>query len=85
MLTRDEGFWKPSGAPFSETIRRLGVSPEECLAVGDNRYDLDAARRARCGRVVILNEKSKEFGGRADWILPELEAFLRLLEKTHPS
>jgi HAD superfamily hydrolase (TIGR01509 family) len=31
VLTRDAGLWKPSGAPFAEAARRLGLPPGECL------------------------------------------------------
>jgi len=46
VLTRDSGFYKPSGAPLVECARRLGVSVGELMMVGDSDYDLRAAREA---------------------------------------
>ena len=49
VLTRDDGLWKPSGAPVTAAIRRLGVPARHCLNVGDSRYDVAAGRDAGCG------------------------------------
>ena len=55
VLTRDDGFWKPSGAPIVEAARRLGIPPGDCLGVGDSHYDILAARDAGLRAVCIVN------------------------------
>jgi HAD superfamily hydrolase (TIGR01509 family) len=80
ILTRDDGFWKPSGAPVAEAIRRLGVPPERCVAVGDARHDLEAGRDAGCRVVVILHDPSGELAAEADLAFPEIDGFVRYLQ-----
>ncbi len=79
VLTRDSGLWKPSGAPIAEAVRRLGVAPGRCLAVGDSRYDLDAAREAGCGRVCVLYGAAELYRDHADLAFPDLGALTRYL------
>jgi HAD superfamily hydrolase (TIGR01509 family) len=84
VLSRDSGLWKPSGAPLAEAIRRLGVPPQRCLAVGDSRYDLEAAREAGCGAVCLLYEGAARYRDRADLALADVEALTRYLTVTLP-
>ena len=77
VLTRDDGLWKPSGAPVAEAIRRLGVPADRCLKVGDSHHDVAAARDAGCGRLVILHDRDGEL--EADLKFPDAGAFLRYL------
>jgi HAD superfamily hydrolase (TIGR01509 family) len=79
VLTRDSGLWKPSGAPIVEAIRRLGTTPERCMAVGDSRYDVDAARDAGCGRVCVLYAGAERYRDHADLAFPDLPALTRYL------
>ncbi len=79
VLTRDSGMWKPSGAPIAEAIRRLGVPPERTLAVGDSRYDVEAAREAGCGWVCVVHDDTRRHRDDADLHLPDLEALRRHL------
>jgi HAD superfamily hydrolase (TIGR01549 family) len=39
---------KPSGAPFVEACKLLGVEPSETLAVGDTSIDTTGAKKAGC-------------------------------------
>jgi hydrogenase expression/formation protein HypE len=80
VLTRDSGLWKPSGAPISAAMGELGVPPEHCLAVGDSRYDIQAAREAECGRVCVLYDGAERYREQADLAFPDLEALTRYLE-----
>ncbi len=77
VLTRDDGLWKPSGAPVAEAIRRLGVPADRCLKVGDSHFDVAAARDAGCGRLVILHDQAGKL--EADLKFPDAGAFLRYL------
>ncbi len=79
VLTRDDGLWKPSGAPIMEAMRRLGVPAERCMKVGDSRYDVAAAREAGCGCLVILHDRTGEL--EADLKFPDAEAFLHYLRR----
>jgi HAD superfamily hydrolase (TIGR01509 family) len=79
VLTRDSGLWKPSGAPVSEAIRRLGANPQRCLAIGDSRYDVEAARGAGCASVCLVNEGARAFDGHVDLRFHDLPALTRYL------
>lgn len=80
VLTRDDGVWKPSGAPLLEAARRLGVPAERCVKVGDSRYDLDAAREAGYGRVVLLGPRAGTLRVHADHAFSSLHDFVRYLQ-----
>ncbi len=84
VLTRDDGLWKPSGAPLAEAVRRLGVAPERCLHVGDARHDLDAAREAGTGAVVILHDEGGELAAEADLSFADVPALVRCLRVLLP-
>ena len=77
VLTRDDGLWKPSGAPVAEAVRRLGVPAQHCLKVGDSHYDVAAARDAGCGSLIILHDHADKL--EADLKFPDAGAFLRYL------
>ncbi len=82
VLTRDSGLWKPSGAPLAEAVRRLGAAPERCLAVGDSRYDLEAARAAGYGAVCLLYQGAERHRELADLSfagVPELTRYLDIV------
>lgn len=74
VMTRDDGLYKPSGAPLIEAMRRLGVGREETIAVGDSNYDIRAAREAGCSKVIIVNGGCDRWGHEVD------EAFESLRE-----
>ena len=80
VLTRDSGLWKPSGAPVTEAMRRLGASPRACLAVGDSRYDAEAGQEAGCGTVCLLYEGARKYDGEVELRFPDLAGLTRYLE-----
>jgi HAD superfamily hydrolase (TIGR01509 family) len=84
VLTRDSGFWKPSGAPISEAVSRLGVEPRDCLGVGDSRYDVLSARAARLAAVCIVHDGSGRRGNGADLEFDDIPAFVRYLRIVLP-
>ncbi len=43
---------KPHPAPLLEAARRIGVTPERCVYVGDDRRDVDAGRAAGMATIV---------------------------------
>jgi len=79
VLTRDDGLWKPSGAPIAEAARRLGFPPDQCLGVGDSHYDILAARDAGLRAVCMLNDGAAHHDGEADLSFPDIPAFVRYL------
>jgi HAD superfamily hydrolase (TIGR01509 family) len=84
VLTRDSGFWKPSGAPVSEAVRRLGTAPEHCLGVGDSRYDVLAAREAGLKAVCVLHDGAGRHSDDVDLAFDDIPAFIRYLEIVLP-
>jgi HAD superfamily hydrolase (TIGR01509 family) len=77
VLTRDAGFWKPSGAPIAEAARRLGFPPDQCLGVGDSHYDILAARDAGLRAVCMVNDGAAHHDG--DLNFADIQAFVRYL------
>ena len=79
VLTRDSGLWKPSGAPISEAVARLDVPPDVCLAVGDSRYDVLAAREAGLTAICVVHDGSARDVGEVDLVFEDIPAFVRYL------
>jgi HAD superfamily hydrolase (TIGR01509 family) len=79
VITRDSGLYKPSGAPVAEAVRRLGVSPDRTLCVGDSPYDIAASRDAGCGWVCVLFDEKNILGPTADLSFPDIEELTRYL------
>jgi len=49
VVTRDDTVeGKPHPAPVLYALERLGISPSQCVFVGDATYDIEAGRRAGC-------------------------------------
>jgi HAD superfamily hydrolase (TIGR01509 family) len=84
VLTRDSGLWKPSGAPVSEAVTRLGVRPTECLGVGDSRYDVLAAREAGLAAVCLVHDGAARLNVDADLSFADIPAFVRYLHVVLP-
>ncbi len=53
LVTRDDtAEGKPHPAPVLHALHCLGVSPEQCVYVGDACYDMQAGQRAGCWTVL---------------------------------
>jgi HAD superfamily hydrolase (TIGR01509 family) len=81
VITRDSGFWKPSGAPVTEALRRLGVEGRHALAVGDSRYDVQAAAEAGCGAVFLVGNGAPDLREGVDHRFQDLIALRAHLER----
>jgi beta-phosphoglucomutase len=46
---------KPDPEPFLEAARRIGVSPESCVAIEDSPWGLQSASRAGCLTVAVTH------------------------------
>jgi HAD superfamily hydrolase (TIGR01509 family) len=79
IVTRDSGAYKPSPEPLLRAAAELRLDPRQLAAVGDNEFDLRAARSAGMGLVLIVNTDVDRFRGRCDAAVPDLgrlQAFL---------
>jgi HAD superfamily hydrolase (TIGR01509 family) len=84
VLTRDSGLWKPSGAPIKEAVTQLGVSPGDCLGVGDSRYDVLAAREAGLAAVCLVHDGADRHNVDTDLSFANIPAFVRYLRIVLP-
>lgn len=73
VITRESGLWKPSGAPFLEVLRSLGVGPGECAVVGDTRFDVLAALDAGIGAIFLLSDEPERFAGFPVEVFPDMD------------
>jgi HAD superfamily hydrolase (TIGR01549 family) len=46
IITRDDGVWKPSGAPLDRVVTMLGLKKDEVIYIGNSDHDRIAAERA---------------------------------------
>ena len=81
VLTREDGLWKPSGAPFLEVLRRLSLEKEECIVVGDSHYDAKAAVEAGIQKVFLLKREKGESIGNAVELCASVEDLKRGVER----
>lgn len=81
VLTRDSGFYKPSGAPLVECGLRLGIAPGELMMVGDSDFDLRSAREAGYRWRVLLSAASVSTEAPQEFQLPGLRDLLGLLSE----
>ncbi len=71
---------KPSEAPFLLVARRLGLSPKQCVYIGDNpRTDIDGAKAA--GMVMIRVRRDGNKMGRPDYEVRSLREVQPLIFK----
>jgi phosphoserine phosphatase len=75
---------KGKGQIVAQLQAELGVAPEDCLAVGDTRSDIDMFTRVRVG--VAVNPSSDEVRIAADLVLeePDLRPLLPRLRGSVP-
>jgi HAD superfamily hydrolase (TIGR01509 family) len=79
VLTRDDGLWKPSGAPLVAAMARLGLVPEECLAVGDSSFDVRAAREAGIPGIFVIGPDGAAFTAVDVVVVPSIDELERAL------
>jgi len=80
VLSRESGLWKPSGAPFEEVMRRLGLKKEECAVVGDSFFDLQAAEEAGIEKVFLLSRDKDKFSSSRAEVIPSVAALQQRFE-----
>jgi HAD superfamily hydrolase (TIGR01549 family) len=57
VLSRDDGPLKPDPKTFLLALNRLGVSPDETVAIGDAHLDLIASHRAGIQQFILVGSK----------------------------
>jgi HAD superfamily hydrolase (TIGR01509 family) len=78
VMTRDDGLWKPSGAPLIAAMARLGLLPKDCLAVGDSHFDIRAAREAGIPRIFVISLDGAAFAAEDVVVVPSIAALERM-------
>jgi len=76
VVTRESGLWKPSGAPFRDVMKNLGLEPRACGVVGDTHFDVLAALDAGIGAIFLVSDEPEQFAGFPVEVFPDME-FLR--------
>jgi HAD superfamily hydrolase (TIGR01509 family) len=74
VITRESGLWKPSGAPFLEVFKRLGLEPDDCCVVGDTRFDVLAGLDAGISAIFLLSNEPEKHAGFPVKIHPDLKS-----------
>jgi HAD superfamily hydrolase (TIGR01549 family) len=84
VLTRDfkDGF-KPSPAPLQHICKTWGLSPHECLMVGDAPDDLLAAKRADIASVLVVNSENDQLKDDATHHIHTLDQLIDIVEHSH--
>ena len=83
MVTAAEAPAKPAPDGIIKCIRELGLSPEECVFVGDSRVDVIAGKRAGVKTVAVLTGvASRELlaGEGPDCVLTDLNLLFSCLD-----
>ncbi len=80
LWTREDQPHKPSGQAVEGLCRRLGVRPERSVVVGDYKFDLEAARAAGAGAVLLLHAAElPQWADLADVVIRELGELREIL------
>ena len=84
LLHRDNTrYCKPDPRAFDEAAARMGLTSQECTAIGDFIYDIECARRAGSRAVLVQNSKSG-WDSFTDISCPTLKSFTALLKNKKP-
>ena len=81
IISRESGLWKPSGAPFLEVMKKLGLKREECSVVGDSPFDVKAANEAGISKVFILSENKEKFASTGAEFISSVESLIKRIEQ----
>lgn len=70
---------KPAPDIFLEAAARLAVDPSDCIVLEDALTGVTAARAAGMRVIAVPERSAPSFAERADFVVPDLHAALRLL------
>jgi len=81
VIGREEGPVKPDAFGVLKLCRMFEVNPCETLVVGDYLFDLQCAKAAGAGAVLLRNHvKADEFSEYADFSVDRVEEILEIIE-----
>jgi HAD superfamily hydrolase (TIGR01549 family) len=81
ILTREDGLWKPSGAPFLAALEKFGIEKEASCVVGDSHFDIKAAEEAGITKVFILSSNKEKFSSYAVELIESVEELKKRIEE----
>ncbi len=81
VITREQGLWKPSGAPFREVLKILDLKPGECAVVGDTAFDVMAAQDAGIETVLLLSGEPEKYVDSPVEVFPDVEELIDRLDE----
>lgn len=73
---------RPAPDIILATAKKLRVKPRECIAVGDTKYDVEAANRADCVSVAVLSgthSKKVILSKRPDFVIRKITELPKIL------
>jgi len=80
IISRESGLWKPSGAPFFDALKRLGIRREKTCVIGDSLFDIQAAREAGITKILILSQDIEKFASAPAEVFSSVEALKKRIE-----
>jgi len=81
VLTREDGLWKPSGAPFLAALEKFGIEKEASCVVGNSHFDIKAAEEAGITKVFILSSNKEKFSCYAVELIESVEELKKKIAK----
>jgi len=82
IVTADDSVphQKPHPHSLLHAAEKIGIAPEQCLYVGDQMFDIEAARNAGMNECLIVREHTpKEAVRSAKWVIHSLEELSKQL------
>ncbi|MFA5239448.1 MAG: HAD family hydrolase [Phycisphaerae bacterium] len=81
IVDREDGPVKPNAFGVLRICEQFGVRPVETLMVGDYLFDLQCARAAGAGAVLLANHKrADEFAEHADFCIERIDQILEIIK-----
>ena len=80
VIGREDGPVKPDAFGVLELCRQFAVKPAETLMVGDYLFDLQTAKAAGAGAVLLANHhQAEEFAEHADFCIPNIAGIMEII------
>ena len=81
IVTRNDGVYKPSGAPLVQAARQIDCPLDGVVYVGDNELDVRAARDAGVGHLIVIGDDADRFRERCDALASNLDDVCEAIER----
>jgi HAD superfamily hydrolase (TIGR01509 family) len=79
VITRDDCLPKPDPEGLLMVSKQWGISPSECVYVGDFQFDLIAAKQAQMMACLIANDRNQHLFSMADKVITRFDELNELL------